>query len=372
MFPTRVNPRPGDDGGEGLRESAVPAVRLSRICPIRSLRLAGIRWFRTFAPPSTLVLVAGLLALVGARGAETRFETMAFYADADAARVVSGVDLFSTATRLWEAGVRTNLPTLEVRGVLDKRSYRLGEPIHLFVYTRATASSGAVCPKASHWEIVRPYGADSSGHVLPTTPVGAWLQSLPAPESMGLRRLGPDRVAVSHLDLTDVFELGQPGTYSIVTKALYFTIGNGHLPTNATLPVLRFTVTAERFPEPVRRPPSELQLAHQDSVNRAAGRVRELTPLEHRMVHENEEQMRAMLAADAVRLRSNPPALPAAPVTPPKGSVPFPMPSPDRGNGPAERAAADTRRFLGWTAAGLGAFAVLAAGVRAWTWRRVR
>lgn len=191
---------------------------------------------------------------------------------------------------------------------LSKAQFQLGEPVRLLINLSAGPNQGVVLPKASDWEMVRVVGADADQNPIPYTPAGEWLSTLPAPDNLGIRHLYPGRSRSFDVDLAEIFQLDKPGDKSIIVNLRFFNFDSRGAFKSLTFPVLHFTLLSTRAPAAPAREKSFFLTGYDEIQARAAGRPRQLTPLEEELVRENERVMREHLAAEAVRLRTNPPS----------------------------------------------------------------
>lgn len=227
----------------------------------------------------------------------------------------SGLTLKAIATNLWPAALETRADGLCLRTALDKAEYRIEEPVHLFAFFHACSDTGLAMPKASNWEMLRVTIVDHRGQPVPLTPAGEWLASRGAPDGWGRRSFLPGRIKVAHLNLTDLAVLREPGEYVVVPKAVFFSgPWVPGMPAEAELPPLRFRLSEATFDAPVSRFPNPLLVAHEEFLDRQAGRERprpEPTPEEAVWAAALEPERRAVrealerdMAAERARLQA--------------------------------------------------------------------
>lgn len=303
---------------------------------------------RTFSrsrpPASKLSVMRTLVCLIGlwmTAVAQPVFDPIRAEPDLDAARSASGIDLNAVGTNLWARAVPGTADLLRVRAAVDKTEYRRGEPVHLFVYLHNEADRAVFLPKAEDLLMLRVGVLDGSGNPLPLTPAGEWLASLPAPEFMGRKHLGPNRVRMLHVDVTEVADLSRPGEYIVMPGAVFFSIPSPDLPGSAQFPGIRFKVTGEEFRGSGKPTKSHLQYRHEEHLRNATGAPRRLTEVEAELVAQTEAAhratdaqfeaaMKAAAAGHALPVESIAPAAaatiatPAAPESPLNGAGPEP------------------------------------------------
>lgn len=238
----------------------------------RRLSQTGAGWQRRRLQ---LAAVIGLLAgAADSRGAdEPAFGLLSSDPYLRMATNASGITLKVIATNLWPAALETRADDLCFRTALDKVEYRIGEPVHLFVFFHACSETGLAMPKASNWEMLRVTIVDHRGQPVALTPAGEWLASRGAPDGWGRRSFLPGTIKVAHLNLTDLAVLREPGEYVVVPKAVFFSgPWVPGMPAEAELPPLRFRLSAATFDTPVSRFPNPLLVEHQRFLDRQAGR----------------------------------------------------------------------------------------------------
>lgn len=223
--------------------------------------------------------------------------------------------------------VEARIGALTGSAALAKPDFQLGEPVKLLVTLKADPTKGVVLPKATDFEMVRVVGANADQNPIPYTPAGEWLNSMSAPDAMGLHNLHPGRSKSFDVDLTEILQLDQPGEKSVAVTLRFTDMdmqGVLAMPKSLTFPILHFTMLSTRAPAAPARAKSFLLVCYESHIAQLEGRPRQLSPLEAELVRENERVMREQLAADALRFRTNPPSNTPGPTANPPPENPDP------------------------------------------------
>lgn len=248
--------------------------------------------------------------LLGAEGELQRVERFELHANSDisAAKIVSGLDLFSVATNAWDSAEEQLAGKFIVRAALDKPRYRLGEPIHLFLYRLHHSTEHTFRPGASSWEIIRPTVVDRQNAPVPLTPMGQWHASFSNLFVISSRYFPSNRVLIDHIDLGELVVLDQPAEYLVYPKLLLAPgeSPDPNRPSSVELLPILFEVTTNRFERPADAPASDLAAIYGQKLDELAGRSpppseleRELAAKTAQMMKELDERDRPILEAMA-------------------------------------------------------------------------
>lgn len=290
--------------------------------------------------------------------------------DIDAARSISNLDLFAVATNLWLTAKEQLAGKFIVRAALDKPRYRLGEPIHLFLYRLHHSTEHTFRPKSSSFQIIRPTVVDRQNVPVPLTPMGEWHTSSSNLFSTGGRYFPTNRVLINHIDLGELVVLEQPGEYLVYPKLLLYPgeSPDPNRPSSVELLPIPFEVTTNRFERPAEAPASDLAAVYGQHLNELAGRSpppseleRELAAKTAQMMKELDERelplLEAFAAARAAEAASNQAAMATAlPTSSPANSSEL----------PAEAAPPNHHRTW-WVQVSMGGLLLLLLG---WKWHR--
>lgn len=204
--------------------------------------------------------------------------------------------LGGTATNLWPTAIQTESGGLRFRAALDRPQYRLGEPIHLFVFVQNVTSNSVILPKCSGHEMLRIAAFDPEDRRVPPTDIGRWLDRLDAPDAMGWKQLGPDRILVLAAEVRDYVDFSQPGKFRVVPFLRFFSFRapNG-TPNCLALRPVNLELGPERAPNVQSLGSSGVSIGFREY--QAVPRQKPQTALEHeaKLERETEALMRQML-----------------------------------------------------------------------------
>lgn len=201
-----------------------------------------------------------------------------------------------TATNLWPTAKETEAGGLRIRAALDRPKYQLGAPIHLFVYVQNVTSNSVILPKCSGHEMLRIAAFDLEDRRVPSTEIGRWLDRLDAPDAMGWKQLGPDRILVLAAEVRDYVDFSQPGKFRVVPFLRFFSFRapNG-TPNCLALRPVNLELGPERAPNVQSLGSSGVSIGFREY--QAVPRQKPQTALEHeaKLERETEALMRQML-----------------------------------------------------------------------------
>jgi hypothetical protein len=263
--------------------------------------------------------------------ADPIFEGRKLFGDVTPAKVVSGIDLFAVGTNLWSSALEERAGKYLLRAALDKTRYRIGEPVHLFLYRRHDSSEPTISPKALGMEIIRPVIVDGRNRPVPLTAAGRWHASIPNPHGFGGQPFRTNIIDLNQIDLAELAVLTEPGQYLVFPRILLnLPSSDPYEPESAELRAIQFEVTTNRFERPADSPPSSLMNGYQEHIDKVAGRSRPLSELEKELSAQAEQMMKEAMERDRPLMEeffrktaaTNPPVAPPMVVAPePQGMV---------------------------------------------------
>lgn len=219
------------------------------------------------------------------------------YADAERAKIVSGIDLRYVATNAWSSAAERTTGDMFVRAALDKVEYRVGEPIHLFLYLWHNNEQGFSLPRDSGWSRMSIEVLHRDFTPVPPTKVGEWRRSIP----MGITPLSTrwfprNRIRVDHVDLIELFSITDPGEYIVAASLEMGDLsGNSTLASGVPAPTLRFSVAEGRFSGVSTAPPSELMAIYDQQVAESKGVQRPMSDIEKELYEQNQKDFKHLV-----------------------------------------------------------------------------
>ena len=165
-------------------------------------------------------LIALLGSAIGRSNAQPIFESNNIFGDVTPAKVVSGIDLFTVGTNLWSSALEERAGKYLLRAALDKTRYRIGEPVHLFLYRRHDSSEPTLLPRGQGSEIIRPVIVDGRNRPVPLTAAGRWQASIPNPHGFGGQPFRTNIINLLQIDLAELAALTEPGQYLVFPRIL--------------------------------------------------------------------------------------------------------------------------------------------------------
>ena len=274
------------------------------------------------------VLGGCFVCATGRLNADPIFEGRKLFGDVTPAKVVSGIDLFTVGTNLWSSALEERAGKYLLRAALDKTRYRIGEPVHLFLYRQQDSSEPTICPKAAGWEIIRPVIVDHRNRPVPLTAAGRWHASIPNPHGFGGQPFRTNIIDLNQIDLAELAALTEPGRYLVFPRILLnLPSSDPNEPESAELRAIQFEVTTNRFERPADSPPSSLMNGYQEHLDKVAGRSRPLSELEKELSAQAEQMMKEAMERDRPLMEEffRKTAATNPPVAPPMGGAPEPQ-----------------------------------------------
>jgi len=201
-----------------------------------------------------------------------------------------------TATNLWPTAKQTEAGGLRIRAALDRPQYRVGEAINLFVYIQNVNSNSVMLPKASGHEMLRIAAFDPEDRRVPPTEIGRWLDRLDAPDTMGLKQLGPDHILVLAADVREYVDFSQSGKFRVVPFLRFFSYRSPSGTSNCVaLHPVRLELGPGRAPTVQSLGSSGVSIGYREY--HSVARQKPQTALEHEVTLERETEalMRQML-----------------------------------------------------------------------------
>ena len=234
---------------------------------------------------------------------EPNFGGNPFNSDQIIAGELSGLNLFSTATNRWRSASEIIHGSLCLRSTLNRETFRVDEPVHLFFYIQNCSSEFVRLPKFASWEYLRLNCYDRvSGNPIEPNSLGKWFLSRGDPVKTGASTLVPGRVFIGHLDLSELFILKNPGEYTLqVTLLLEIADQNVSILEHVVLSELAFSVSSQRFQRPKTSQVSDLASYYQQIFSSGSGPP--MTEREQELMRENSPELKTA-HEEAQRLRS--------------------------------------------------------------------